>query len=137
MKFAFFTIVFLLAILFTACGPNESILQSGTNTATASNTTPSVPTVESDLADMRTADFAFIYVLRRKDGGEMDAEDRKTIRQETGDANRRISSDNGRAFLIGSNVLLSTQNMTILKERFAVEDFSPPPAANSNATANK
>ena len=86
---------------------------------------------------MRTADFSFVYVLRRKDGGKIDAEDRSVIRGQTAEANRRMSSDDDKAFIIGSNNQIPPTNMMALYKRFAVEDYSPAPVANTNTNANK
>lgn len=90
------------------------------------------------MDEIRTADFIFVYVLRRKDGGKIDAEDRRIIKLQTGDANRRVAADDDRAIIIGSNYQLPEKNMRILYERFAVDDQSPPPkAVESNSNANK
>ena len=90
---------------------------------------------------MRTADFRFVYVLRRKDGGPIDAEDRGVIKVQTNIANRRVAADDDKAFIIGSNVQIPPQNMGALYDRFAVENYSPPSAdttnTNANANANK
>ena len=85
---------------------------------------------------MRTADFRFVYVLRRKDGGVIDAEDKSVIKMQTVDMNRRVSADNDKAFIIGSNAQLPPKNMMALLERFAVENYSPPPDPNTYANTN-
>ena len=94
---------------------------------------------------MHTAGFTFVYVLRRKDGGSLDAEDRSVIKLQTDDANRRVAADDGRAFLVGSNFQIPAKNMTALYGRFAIEDLSPstvdhspsPAVANTNAKISK
>lgn len=127
---------FLFALT-AACGANDGILKSGKETPGSSNVQPAKSVFEEDLGSMRTADFSFVYVLRRKDGGKIDAEDRSVIKAQTADANRRISSDDDKAFIIGSNTQLPPKNMFVLFARFAVENYSPPPvAANTNANAN-
>ncbi len=85
---------------------------------------------------MRTANFKFIYVLRRKDGGEIDAEDRGVIKLQTDGANRRISSDSGKAFVIGSNFEIPADKMIAIYDRFAVENYSPPVTVNDAGNAN-
>lgn len=132
-----FSLLCFVLILF-GCGANESILKSGKETpppsASDSDTTP----LEQEIESMRTAKFTFIFVLRRKDAGLIDSEDRGVIRSNTADANRRISADGGRAFVIGSNFQLQAANMAALYERFAVEDHSPAPVpgADFNVNAN-
>lgn len=119
------------------CGANDNVLRSGRETPASANIEPAKSTFETDLDSMRTAGFSFVYVLRRADGAPIDAEDRGVIRVQTADVNRRVLSDDGKAFLLGSNYQLPAANMTALYERFVVEDHSPPSAANTNANANK
>ena len=121
--------------LLVGCGANDTVLRSGKETPSGTATVQS--TFASDLESMRTAGFGFIYVLRRKDGELMNNEDRGVIRLNTASANRRFSADEGRAFIIGSNPPIPPQNIAALYKRFAVEDYSPPPASNTNAGANK
>ena len=129
--------LFLLSfsIFIAACGANEGILKSGKDASPQANVETKTPFAK-ELEAMRTADFQFVYVLRRKDGGVMDGEDRGVIRVNTSLANRRIAADDDKAFIIGSNNQIPPQNMMALYERFAVENYSPPPAANSNSNAN-
>ena len=53
---------------------------------------------------MRTANFNYIFVLRRKDGGTMDADDKAFVRGVTGGFNRRTLSDDEKAVIVGSNL---------------------------------
>lgn len=129
-------ILLLFAVIFSACGPNESILKSGKPDPALANATPTLSTVERDVADMRTADFVTIIVLRRKDGGKMDGEDRSVIRNATSEANRRIGTDDDRAFVIGSNQPIAPDKMAALTERFVIENYSPPADVNPANAAN-
>ncbi len=132
-------ILVFLALAAVGCGPNEGVLKSGQPDTNAASSTPKLSPIEQNISDMRTADFTLILVLRRKDGGKMDAADRKAIRDATYGANRRVGSDDETAFIIGSNQKLTPENMKILVDRFAVEDLSPPPATPKpdNSNANK
>jgi hypothetical protein len=131
-------IAYLLAVfLLSACGANESVLRSGKDSPTPASDQPVKSTFARDLDEFRMADFGFVYVVRRRDGGLMDAEDRQAIKVNTIEANRRVSTDDGKAFLIGANNLLRPENMTALQSRFAVEDHSPPPQpANTSSNSN-
>lgn len=133
--FGTLVLTFLLALT-AACGANDGILKSGKETPAPSNVQPTRSAFEEDLGSMRTADFSYVYVLRRKDGGKIDAEDRSVIKAQTADANRRMSSDDDRAFIIGSNNQIPPKNMFVLFDRFAVENYSPPPVANTNVNTN-
>lgn len=126
-----------LTLMFTGCGPDERILSSGEPKPNASNIERKLPSIEEDIEAMRTADFDHIYVLRRKDGGEMDAEDKGVIRVNTDGANRRVASSDGSAFLIGTNTKLPPKNMMALYERFAVENYSKKPAGEIETNSGR
>lgn len=127
----------VLCAIVTSCGANEGILKSGKETSPQTNAAPSQTTFAKDLEEFRTADFRYIFVLRRKDGGEIDAVDRSVIKLNTdGMVNRRVSADNGRAFIIGTNNQIPQENIAAIYAHFAVENYSPTEAANSNTNAN-
>lgn len=91
---------------------------------------------------MRTADFNFIYIFRRKDGAPLDAADKKTAADNIPpEVNRRKVIEEGKAVIIGSNYRLPADNFKALTSRFAVEDFSKPESeminTNINADTNK
>ncbi len=124
---------FILTVVFlAACGANEGILKSGKENSPQTNAAPSRSSFDEDLAAMRTANYHWIYVVSRKDGGLIDAEDRSVLRANTADADRRVSTDNDRAFIIGTNNPILAKNLAAIYARFAVEDLSPPPSANTN-----
>lgn len=132
-------ILVLFAFAALGCGANEGVLKSGQPDTNAANSSPKLSPIEQNISDMRTAGFTMILVLRRKDGGKMDASDRKVIRDATYGANRRVASDDETSLIIGSNQTLTPENMKIIADRFAVEDLSPPPATPKpdNSNANK
>ena len=117
------------------CGANDNILRSGKDTPQANTGSEKTPFAR-DLDAVRTADFSFIYVLRRKDGGKIGAEDRGVIKLNTDGIPRRVAADDDKAFILGSNFQLPPKNMMALYDRFAVENYSPPPAMAANTNAN-
>lgn len=128
-------LLLIAAIFVIGCGPNQSILESANrNTAPASNISIERSSMEQDLDAMRNADFKVVFVLRRKDGAEFDTEDRGIVRQNTSQANRRVSADGGKAVIVGSNFPLDPKGMELLKERFLFEDHSLQ-GVNSNSNA--
>lgn len=134
-KTSLITAVF--ALLTAACGANEGVLKSGRETPAQSNIQSPKALIDADIEAMRTAGFTFIYVLRRKDGQRLDAEDVGVIRLQTAEANRRVKSDDDKAVVIGSNYAIPPKNMFVLFDRFAVENYSPPATpANANTAAN-
>lgn len=132
------------ALLFTACGPNESILRSGANNDQTSPTPKAsraaYDTVDAEIENMRTADFNFILVLRRRDGGKMQPDDKAFVRNNMSGANRRSLVEDDKAIVIGSNARVPQDLLTKLNERFDVQDFSKPeaeiPASPGPANAN-
>jgi hypothetical protein len=121
----------LMPLLFSACRPNQRIIESGRENPpldrTNSNIAPAARSFESDIDSMRTADFYNIYVFRRKDGGQLDADDKAFLAANLpGEVNRRMLSDDGKALIAGSNFQLPDGVWTTLKGRFSFEDFSAP-----------
>ena len=126
----------LFAIFLLACGANDSVLRSGRETPVQTNTANEKTPFAQDLDAMRTAGFTFIYVLRRNDGGILATEDVAVIKLQTVDTNRRVKTDNDRAVIIGSNKEILKENLDVLYARFAVENYSEPPAVDGNINAN-
>jgi hypothetical protein len=127
--------VILLAVGLAACGANESVLKSGKETP-STNRPAAMSSIDSDIKAMEDANFRWIFVLRRKDGAVIDSEDKGVIKVNTIEANRRVSSDNDRAFVIGTNTQIPPEKMMALYQRFAVEDRSPPPDPNADTNIN-
>ena len=121
--------ILAVSVLAFGCGANESVLRSGKDPAGQANVAPVITSFETDLEAMRTEGFSFIYVLRRKDGGVVNPEDKSVIRLQTTQANRRVSADEGKAVIVGSNFQLAPNNMTALYQRFAIDNYSPAPAS--------
>lgn len=125
------TILMLAAFLLCSCGPNQRILNSAVEDRNASppgsnsNIAPALSSFDQDLQAMRTANFKFIYVLRRRDGGVLDADDKSFISRTTpAQINRRRLSDGEKALIIGSNFRLPDENLEAWRARFSVEDHS-------------
>ena len=117
----------LLFVLTTACGPNEQILKSGKESPTPASVETPQSTVDAEISNMRTADFRFIWVIRRKDGGVIDAADKAIIRVNTVEMNRRVVTDDEKAVIIGSNTAPFSENFDALAGAFAVQDVSTEP----------
>lgn len=80
---------------------------------------------EKDLDTLKTADFDFIYVFRRKDGGTFDGEDKKYLRANAPmEINRFVSTDDGRAFIAGSKFKFPPEALETLEKRFNIADYS-------------
>jgi hypothetical protein len=129
-------LLLLTALISCSCGANEGVLRSGKENAQPTSSASPKTSFESDMDAMKTAGFAFIYVVRRKDRGKMDSGDRSFIKAQTADTNRRVSTDEDKAVMIGSNYQLPEASFTALVQRFLVETVAEPPASNANVNAN-
>jgi hypothetical protein len=134
--------VAVLAVVACSCAPNQRIVESNgqwVNTDTNRTAATPVPSsLEKEIESMRTADFIFIYVIKRKDGAALDAEDKKFAGAVIpGEMNRRTVADEGKAILIGSNFRMPEESQKLIVDRFTFEDLSREvPSATSNANAN-
>lgn len=132
-----------LALVVCSCAPNQRIVESNGQWSNAeanrAAATPVRSSIEQDIDAMRTADFIFIYVIRRKDGGPLDNEDKRFASAVIpSEMNRRTVADEGKAILIGSNFRMPDESIKLIEERFAVEDLSRDPGpANVNSQANR
>lgn len=133
-------VVIVLTVLSLACGPNPNILNSGKETPAPVTGERPVSSFEKDLESMRTANFEYVFVLRRKDGGKLDTEDKTFIRQNTpAEINRIFVSDEGKAVMAGSHFPFPPEPLKLLQARFNIEDLSTlanPAQTNANANVN-
>jgi hypothetical protein len=129
-----------------SCGPNQRILESANEgresnetVALNSNAAPAVSSFEQDLNAMRTPDFKFIIVFRRKDGKAMEQGDKQLIANAASQANRRRLSDGDKAIIIGSNFPFANGAFKDLSERFSMENYSKPDSGPmySNTNSNQ
>lgn len=108
-------------LFFFACKPPESA-----NNA-AAPPEREMTDFEREIKSLKTADFDYIFVFRRKDGGEMTAEDKRFIKDKAHFATNRFTlSTDEKAVFAGSNFAFEEEDLNALKERFAFEDFSKP-----------
>jgi hypothetical protein len=137
---------FILALVMAslaACGDgNQAIMESGKRSPTPpAEPRPATSEYENNLAEMRSAGFSWVFIIRRRDGGEFNTEDRNMIRAATTDANRRVMTDGGKAVIVGSNFAASLPGIESLKGRFEITDLSPapspqqPPSEKANANS--
>lgn len=135
-----FAFALSIILLNAACEP-ASLKKNDSPASTANSDAPSpeddAARLEADLQTMRNADFDFVYVFRRKDGGALDGEDKRFLRANSPAAtNRFILSDGNRAAIAGSSYRFEPQNLEKLHERFSIENLSKPEIQDANS-ANK
>ena len=152
LKLPVFSFAALIVLLSVGCQPNQTVLKDVVSPTPMETVETKKTTLEEDLREMRTANFGFIFVFRRKDGGIFDKDDQKFLRENTPpETNRWRRSDDGKAFIAGSGFAFTPDQMTALRSRFNIEDYSTPEAkeaanqafngqsnaATSTNTANK
>ena len=135
-------LVAVAVLIPVSCKPNQRIVESSAEkekelAPAERHSTPEVVTAEAVIEAMRIADFNFIYVFRRKDGGVLDPDDRSVMNANTPyEINRKKLADGDRALVIGSNFRFPPENFKVMKERFAFEDRSKPESEIMSANTN-
>ena len=128
----------LTSAIFCGCA-NQQILRSAATPTPDAGTAAATPVaaLDQEINAMRTADFNFIYVFRRKDGAVLDPADKKAASDNIPpEINRRKVIEEGKAVIIGSNYILPPANFKVLSSRFLVEDYSKPISEMTNGNAN-
>ena len=138
-KASIFSPLFLFAVslilLTIACQPNSRILNS--SRSTPAPVEKPQDNFESAMRGIESADFSYIIILRRKDGGKFDAEDKRFVKANTPSVtNQFVLTDEEHTIIAGSNFPFPPENLAALNERFAVEDRSKPPAENAETNTN-
>jgi hypothetical protein len=117
----------LLALFLAGCG--------GSKNETVSNTTPPAspaPTVQStpltefekDMQFIRNGGFNFVWIFSRKDGKPLDAADGSFLRTNAPQVVDWVKTDQGRKVIAGTNFNLEEGNLSVLRKRFVVEDYT-------------
>ncbi len=123
ITFVFFGVIIFVCLNIACESPSLKANKSATNKTIESK----VDVFQSDLQTMETAGFDHIFVFRRKDGGVFDAEDKTYLKENSPAAtNRFILSDDDKAVIAGSGFEFPAENLEALRQRFNVEDNSPP-----------
>lgn len=136
-KKAFFQLcgpaTFCFAALCFGCTPNQRILESsnssGENVNISDNTAPALKddSIEKEIQAMRNADFFFIYVFRRKDGGVLDADDKRFMASVIpAEINRKTLADGEKALVTGSNFHFPPDAWKQMIDRYEYKDYSSP-----------
>lgn len=133
-KLTLFILLLGCAVFSAACG---YVSFSPENTNSTVEPKEKLTDLQLEIKAMETADFEYIFVFKRKDGGAFDKEDRDYLRaNRPPDVNRWIATDDKTAYIAGSNFVFAPENLEILRRRFVVEDYSKPktqqPTANNS-----
>jgi hypothetical protein len=131
-----------MAASIIACGPDTRILESANSNAAPSTVGNSsapanTPSLEQDIAAMRNADFFFIYVFRRKDGGVLEPDDKRFMNSVIPyEINRKTISDSGKVLITGSNFRFPPEALKQMTARYDFKDLSRPESEIMNANSD-
>ena len=119
---------FVLLLAFSAIGCfGESSEKKEKDTKKNAAETEKKDPIKAEIKSLRNADFDYIYVIRRKDGEKMDADDKKFITDnDHPTTNRRTLSKDEKVVFLGSNFAFPEAGLENIQDRFEVEDFSKP-----------
>jgi hypothetical protein len=122
--------VLFAGLLFSGCGggsaPSPTNRTSPTPTqSTAAAPSPSPQTeFEKDMQFIRNGGYTFVYVFSRKDGKPLDPTDSTFLRTNAPQVVDWARTDGGKKVIAGTNFNLEEGNLTALKKRYNVEDYS-------------
>lgn len=115
-------IVLLFGIALTACQPNQTVLRSAPSPVPEASLEPRRTDLVTDIREIREAGIDNIFVIRRHDGGVFDKDDRQFLRENVPvEMDRRISSDDGKAFILASKYIVPPETVRKWRTRFDVE----------------
>lgn len=139
------TVCLTIAVLFfvfsnLACQPNATILNSGRQTSDGSSNGNSAErpkdTFESALRDVEKSGFDYIFVVRRKNGGQFDRADKDfVLAASPPQTNQFVLTEDNQVVIIGTYFAFPKENLEVLRERFNVEDLSPKKEEETNSSS--
>lgn len=128
-----FWLLFVFAVTVSAMTAVSCAPEGRSSSLKEQTATPDVSEFQRELRKLKTADFEYIFVFRRKDGGRMTGGDKSFIKERSHvSTNRFTLSNDERTVFAGSNFKFREEDLAALKQRFLVDDFSKPEAGPEN-----
>jgi len=122
-------VLIAVVLIFAGCG-SGSAPTSTNNSTPAETATPAAPSpspqteFEKDLQFIRNGGYTYIYIFSRKDGKPLDPSDSAFLRTNAPQIVDWARTDGGKKVIAGTNFNLEEGNLTALKKRYNVEDYS-------------
>jgi hypothetical protein len=112
--------------LIASCGGGSQSTNSTPSPNQAAQSSPSPPKTafESDLEYVRKGMYTYIWVFARKDGKPLDKDDGAFLRKQAPQVVDWVTTDGGKRVIAGTNFDLEQGNLSLLKKRFVVEDYT-------------
>ncbi|HKU77284.1 MAG TPA: hypothetical protein VJR02_25450 [Pyrinomonadaceae bacterium] len=119
----------IFVLIFAACGgggaPAPSNTTTNTSTPTPAGPSPSPLTdFEEALRFVRNGQYAYIYVISRKDRKPLSTEDSDFLKTNAPQLVDKAATKDKTKVVAGTNFNLEEGNLEMLKKRFVVEDYS-------------
>jgi hypothetical protein len=118
----------IFILLLAACGdraPETSTTNTSTPTPTAAGPSPSpLSDFEEALRFVRNGQYTYLYVISRKDGKPLSAEDSDFLKVNAPQFVDKAATKDKTKVVAGTNFNLEEGNLGMLKKRFVVEDYS-------------
>ena len=120
-------LVILIAFFVLACNRSGSNSESTNAETVAASPKPNASPLsdfEESLKFVRNGQFTYIYVISRKDGKPLDAQDKEFLDKYAPQIVDRAATKDKTKIVVGTNFNLEEGNLTLIKKRFNVEDYS-------------
>lgn len=133
------TLLLLAAAALAGACANQTILNDGKTPEATPGVSPTPKGFDVDLRAARDEGYLYIYLMRRKDGGQIDYHDKLLLSSHTGKAMRRAASEDGTAYTIAGNEPLPEADINALHARFTISILtqdSQSANSNQNSAAN-
>ena len=117
-------IVMATAMSFTACQRSATPDNEQPDTSTYRPQPTPATEFEQKLQLVRDAHFQFVWVFRRLDGKEFTSEDSEMLHANAPRVVDWIGMDDRKTFIAGSNFPIPPANVTALRKRYKIEDYS-------------
>lgn len=117
----------ILTLFLAGCGGSKN--ETVSNTTASASPAPSVQSTpqtefEKDLQFIRNGQYSYVWIFARKDGKPLDADDSNFLRTNAPQVVDWVKTDQGKKVIAGTNFNLEEGNMSLLKKRFVVEDYT-------------
>ena len=117
----------ILTLFLAGCGGSKN--ETASDTTAVASPAPSVQSTpqtefEKDLQFIRNGQYSYVWIFSRKDGKPLDADDSNFLRTNAPQVVDWVKTDQGKKVIAGTNFNLEEGNMSLLKKRFVVEDYT-------------
>lgn len=123
----------MLALVLAGCGgsQNQPVSNQPVSNTSAPSSAPA-PSVrstpqtefEKDMQFIRNGQFSYVWIFSRKDGKPLDAADADFLRTTAPQVMDWVKTDGGKKVIAGTNFNLEEGNLSVLRKRFVVEDYT-------------